>query len=264
MRLSTLTSLLLFCAVSSITHAQSYRVNETLSRLVVSDEVKPIMVLFPGYSVEQNWAETWAMEMLKDEEVKDTFSNIFVFKGPKEVFYNSQELTISALFDEFKEVGNVSELVVVAHSSGSFPAHIFFRHLQVSDLNEQLKEKVLYVNLDGGIGENENAFSDASLDYLKKGYSISALDTLTNTYSANHESMIAFAEHYPEKFEHILLRVESPCEAEAQWCLHDVFINQQPHNKAAFDLEKDYSQYDTKHPINLTWLHPILDQLKGN
>lgn len=216
---------------------------------------KVLLVLFPGYSVELSWAQAWADALVAEAPVVNQVGEVWVFTGPDKVFYENRELPlIQSLESMLPDFGHV---VVVAHSSGAFPAHLWLRSLQsFSALAQAYFGKVTYVNLDGDTGEGEQAFTESGL--LSAAYGVSALDPETESYSANHDAMAEFAAGFPGLVGHRVLKVRSGCAKGASWCLHDALINRRPHNPQHFDLQRDYSQFDTQHRVNIAWW-PDLD-----
>ncbi|GAA4848436.1 hypothetical protein GCM10023331_36390 [Algivirga pacifica] len=201
-----------------------------------------------------HWAEQWAYALSQEQPIHDTFDHILIFKGPKEVFYEGKELNTKKAIEILSQ-HHYQNITVVAHSSGSFPAHVFFQQiLDTPALHQKLTHKITYYNLDGGIGKKDTAYTTAMNRLLKKGISVSVYDSITQSYSANHESMIAFEKQFPDSFEHITLNVDSGCDKNAQWCLHDVVINLRPHNNTTFDLKKDYTLFGVEHPLSIEWM----------
>lgn len=218
---------------------------------------KDLLVLFPGYSVVLPWAQAWADALVAQVPVVNQVGEVWVFAGPDKVFYENRELplmqSLAAIPQGYRRV------VVVAHSSGAFPAHMWLHLLQSSaELSQAYRGRVTYVNLDGDIGEGEQAFTDSLAGLLSAAYGISVFDPQTGSYSANHGAMQGFAAGFPGLVSHRVLEIRSGCAKGASWCLHDVLINRRPHNPSHFDLRQDYSQFDAVHRVNVDWW-PELD-----
>lgn len=216
-----------------------------------------LLVLFPGYSVQRAWAEKWAEALAESREAGDV-AEVWVFAGPESVFYESRELPISASLDRLHRGREYERILVVAHSSGSFPAHFWLNQLSLrTALTQRYRGRVDYVNLDGGSGEGlaggDLSLSNGALAMAGQWLTVSVRDSATGSFSANHEDMVALASRHPEQFNHRLLEAESGCAAGAVWCLHDVPINRRPHNSETFDLRRDYTTFGSGHPVNMDW-----------
>ena len=218
---------------------------------------KALLVLFPGYSVALPWAQAWADALVAQNPVVHQVGEVWVFAGPDKVFYENRELPLRQSLAALPR--NYVRVVVVAHSSGAFPAHLWLRSLQSSaELSQAYSGKVTYVNLDGDTGEGDQAFSESLSGLLSAAYGISVFDPEIESYSANHGAMAEFAESFPGQVSHRVLNIRSGCAKGASWCLHDVLINRRPHNPQHFDLRQDYSQFDAVHRVNVAWW-PKLD-----
>ncbi len=216
-----------------------------------------LLVLFPGYSVQRSWAERWA-EQLIASPVAGEVTETWVFAGPKSVFYENRELPITASLERLQQSRAFDRVIVVAHSSGSFPAHLWINQLASrAQLGERYRGRVDYANLDGGSGKGleggDLALGHAALALAGQWLSVSVHDRVTGSFSANHDAMIGLAKALPEVFTHRLLEVDSGCAANAGWCLHDVPINGRPHDQATFDLERDYTVFTSAHPVTTDW-----------
>ncbi|KUJ84521.1 hypothetical protein AWR36_002280 [Microbulbifer flavimaris] len=216
-----------------------------------------LLVLFPGYSVQRRWAEQWAEALAVSAEARDV-AEIWVFAGPESVFYESRALPVAASLDRLQRGRKFERVVVVAHSSGSFPAHLWLNQLSLrAALTQRYRDRVDYVNLDGGSGEGlpggDLSLSNGALAMAGQWLAVSVRDSATGSFSANHEDMVALASRHPEQFTHRLLEAEPGCSAGAGWCLHDVPINRRPHNSETFDLQRDYTTFNSGHPVNTDW-----------
>ncbi|WP_345549389.1 hypothetical protein [Microbulbifer aestuariivivens] len=222
-----------------------------------SESAGVLLVLFPGYSVRRPWAEQWAEAIAANRE-GGRLSQVWVFAGPETVFYESRELPVSASLDRLHKGRAFDRILLVAHSSGSFPAHLWLNHWSSRELLAQrYRARIDYVNLDGGSGEGlaggDLALGEEALALAGNWLAVSVRDSATGSYSANHEDMLALAAKHPQQFAHRLLEAESGCAPAAEWCLHDVPINRRPHNRETFDLERDYTEFGTEHPVNTDW-----------
>ncbi|GMG86864.1 hypothetical protein [Biformimicrobium ophioploci] len=211
-----------------------------------------LLVLFPGYTVKTAWSQRWAEALVARESIANQVREVWAFKGPDKVFYEDRELPIQASVETLG--AGFERIVVVAHSSGAFPAHQWLQTIaDDEELMKRLRGKVSYINLDGGIGQGETGFNQKLIGLLDTTYAVSVRDTRTGTYSANHSTMAKFASLYPEHVQHRVLEIDSGCAPAAQWCLHDAAINIRPHKRETFDLEKDYTLFEAPHGVSRAW-----------
>ncbi|MDZ7612986.1 MAG: hypothetical protein U5K51_04205 [Flavobacteriaceae bacterium] len=218
---------------------------------------RDILICFAGWSVEQAWSENWAMK-LWEAKLKDTGTGyLYAVKGPKDVFFESSEIAtdslamhLQSLMTKNKEMGPI-KIIVVAHSSGSFVAHRFFSVLNAKLDWQDLLAKITYYNLDGAIGSATPAttLTKSVSDKLKEIYAVYAYDETENIASPNKNEMQKMVLLYPEKVTAIELK-SSNSGCKDPWCVHDLLINQSPHNPNGFDLEKDYFEINEQHPVN--------------
>lgn len=216
-----------------------------------------LLVLFPGYSVEREWAERWGSTLLQQPAVR-AVNLAWVFAGPQSVFYEERELPIAASIDRLGNDPSVRRIVLVAHSSGSFPAHQWLNQVAThSALRARFINAVTYINLDGGSGEGlvggDLALGSPALQLIERALAVAAKDIVTGSRSSNNADMQAMAVRYPGKFQYLALEVDSGCAEGAGWCLHDALIIQRPHNTQTFDLRRDYTEFTNERPANIGW-----------
>nr|WP_010130918.1 hypothetical protein [Microbulbifer agarilyticus] len=222
-----------------------------------SGEGSVMLVLFPGYSVKREWAEQWASELLR-QPVASAVDLAWIFAGPRSVFYQQRELPIVASIDRLRKDQSIRRVVLVAHSSGSFPAHQWL-NLVADDkrLRARLSNAVTYINLDGGSGEglegDDLALGQSALELIARGRAVAAHDRVTGSRSSNHADMLATEARYPERIQYVALDVDSGCAEGAGWCLHDALIIQRPYNTHTFDLRRDYTDFTRDRPVNTGW-----------
>lgn len=219
---------------------------------------RDILICFAGWSVEQSWTENWAMKLWEAKLKDKGIGNLYAVKGPKDVLFESSEIAMDSLAMHLqnlvianKEMGSVN-IFVVAHSSGSFVAHRFFSILNGNPGWRDLLGNITYYNLDGAISSStpETTLTKSISDKLKEIFAVYAYDETENIASPNKNEMQKMVLLYPEKVTAIELKSNnSGCKD--PWCVHDILINQSPHNPNGFDLKKDYLEINEQHPVNV-------------
>ncbi|AQQ67857.1 hypothetical protein Mag101_09535 [Microbulbifer agarilyticus] len=222
-----------------------------------SGEKGILLVLFPGYSVEREWAEHWGSALLQQPAAR-AVSLAWVFAGPRSVFYEERELPVAPSVARLRRDQSIQRIVLVAHSSGSFPAHQWLNQVaRDSVLRTRFLNAVTYINLDGGSGEGlpggDLALGSPALELLEQGLAVAAKDVVTGSHSSNSADMLALAGQYPSIFQYLSLEVDSGCVEGAGWCLHDALIIRRPYNTQTFDLRRDYTGFTNERPVTIGW-----------
>jgi len=251
-----LTAFLLLTSVSSNEKKEFIRVTEGVNYLEIDSSSNKIFIGFAGWTVKQNWVNNWVNSLNEFYLNKKSFGKLYSVKGPNDVlFKNKSDINIDSLIIHLKtQINENIEIVISAHSSGSFVANYFLNNL-LNSVNEI--PYITYFNLDGGIGEEETYLDSNSALKITKIYPVSVFDKSKNTYSANHQTMIEFAELY-KNAEHIQINIsQSSCDKNGIWCLHDRLIITNPHNPTTFDLEKDYNNFSKENPPAIEYLKKI-------
>ncbi len=219
-----------------------------------------VFIGYGGWSAKQavvnNWCEQLFIEKLKDLSVK----YIFAVKGPDTPCYLEKEIADSLLALNLISLcknEKIDKIIIAAHSSGSFVAHNLFQYLfgkAKLDKTETLKDKIIYFNLDGGIGSYEcGAPLDSNIaKNLNKIYAVYAYDSNTKKYSSNYETMIKLGKMYNNSQAIIVEAKDSGCDG--KWCLHDVLINKKPYNPEKFDLDNDYGNITKDRKVQTDYL----------
>lgn len=219
---------------------------------------RDILICFAGWSVEQAWTENWAMRLWEAKLKDKGIGNLYAVKGPNDVFFESSEIDTDSLalhlhnlVIENKDMDSVN-IFVVAHSSGTFVAHRFFSILDTNPVWQYLLGKITYYNLDGAISSAtpETTLTKSVSDKLKEIYAVYAYEESENIASPNKTEMQKMVLLYPEKVTAIELK-SSNSGCKDPWCVHDLLINQSPHNSNGLDLEKDYFEINEQHPVNV-------------
>lgn len=225
-----------------------------------------IFIGFSGWSVKQDWANVWVKELYKSKLNELGVEHLFSIKGPDDVCYSNSEINLDALskfiLSILKSSINVNRVIVAAHSSGSYVAHEFFKTIfekAALDKDSTAYNKIIYFNLDGGIGGEScgTELTEYFVEKLQKIYCVSAFNPAIDLYSPNYRAMQKLSKMYDEKTEEIILDAElSFCIGE--WCLHNFLINTNPYNKSNYDLEKDYSGIGKNNPVQAKYLDVLI------
>lgn len=224
-----------------------------------------IAILFGGWQAKQEWVNKWCEELFKAKLKDLRVQHLLTVKGPDQVCYTTKEIDLITLAGFVKNIIYatyfIDKVIVIAHSSGSFVAHEFLNLMYGSNgiaKDSFYVNKVYYFNLDGGIGDLDCGVQiDTSvIKNIKKIYAVAVYDSLSNSYSANYETMLKLSKMFEEKSDLILLNSNgSGCLD--KWCLHDVVINIVPHNSKKYDLEKDYQFFDDKRKVQTKYLEVL-------
>lgn len=215
-----------------------------------------ILITFAGWSVKQSWADNWARELfLNSREILDA-ECVYSVRGPEKADFSSKDINCDTLGSNLLQLQHVGNIIVIAHSSGSFVAHDFFQNLLKNDVIGLLKNKIYYFCLDGGIGENNTELTNDVVGYLKYIYAVYAFDSKTYSYSANKDDMQLLQKRFADKCKCIEVdAICSECEKNAKWCLHDALIAITPYNKKSFDLENDYNSLGSTNKVCIDYLN---------
>lgn len=219
-----------------------------------------IFIGYGGWSAKQNVVNNWCKQLfnvkLRDLSVKHVFS----VKGPDTPCYLEKEIADSLLALKLIDLcatEKIDKIIIAAHSSGSFVAHNMLQYLfgkNNLDKNNLVKDKIVYFNLDGGIGSNEcGAPLDTNIaEHLNKIYAVYAYDSNTQKYSSNYETMISLSKMFKNSQQIIVEAKNSGCVG--KWCLHDVLINRKPYNPEKFDLDNDYGNITANREVQTDYL----------
>ncbi len=236
-----------------VSHGISYTQPENNSN-------RDILICFAGWSVKQAWAENWALKLWEAKLRDNGIGNLYAVKGPKDVFFESSEIATDSLAMHLKNLLNENEpidslkIVVVAHSSGSFVAHRFFSFLDANPAWQDPLGKITYYNLDGAISSATpgTTLTKTLSDKLKDIFAVYAYEETEKIGSPNKNEMQKMVLLYPEKVTAIELK-SSNSGCKDPWCVHDLLINEMPHDPNGFDLERDYLEINEQHPVNVQY-----------
>lgn len=222
-----------------------------------------IFIGYGGWSTKPNEVKFWCEKLFDAELSKLGVAKIFAIKGPDSPCYEEKEIADSLLALNLIDICSrekVQNIIIAAHSSGAFVAHNLFQYLfgkADMDVSELLKNKIIYFNLDGGIGSYDcGAPLDSNIAFkLNRIFAVYAYDSLSNKYSSNYETMILLGHKFTNS-EEIKIDV-SGCGCVGKWCLHDALITKLPYNSEKFDLVNDYGGINDKHPVQTDYLRVL-------
>lgn len=227
---------------------------------------KNVLITMGGMGAKLEWVQRWTEELYRAKLKEFNIGLVIAVKGPKEEYYDSREIAIKEMTKRFVEAYSefgLDETYLIVHSSGVFPAHEMFDHLwlggndpnnkrmimrklEVLDPGGITKNKISYIMLDGepGIPKGYTLIKEMVVN-LKKLYSFYAIDADTKTLSGMAHEAKKVKELFPETVLFEFTAKNSGCNPGAKWCVHETLITTRPHNPARYDLEKDYTMFDS-------------------
>ncbi|MBK6512663.1 MAG: hypothetical protein IPM79_34315 [Polyangiaceae bacterium] len=203
-----------------------------------------VFVGYAGYGIPLDAAQEW-VEALYRARLRDLgVRYVFAVQGPADVGYTGFEIGNSKIAPAIVELLGPApdQVIVAAHSSGSFVAHELLAQLAGGlDPAGVTDGRVTYFNLDGG----SSGLSSASVERLEGAFFVAAYDSDVLTWSPNQPTMASLGATYASAGGYLELDVTgSGCLATAVWCLHMTVITSEPHNPAASSQATDYTDYD--------------------
>ncbi len=228
-----------------------------------------IFIGYGGWSAKPEAVKFWCEKLFYANLQNLKVNKVFAVKGPDSPCYDEREIADSLLAIKLLDIcknENITNIIIAAHSSGSFVAHHFFQYLFGTTNLDSLgiiKNKIIYFNLDGGIGSGECGFpiDENIASKLNSIYAVYAYDSTTNKYSSNYETMILLSKKFTNSYE-IRLDV-SDCGCTGKWCIHDALIIKKPYNPEKFDLVNDYGGINDERPVQSDYLN-VLKTKKPN
>lgn len=227
-----------------------------------------IFIGIGGWNAREEWVNNWLEQLYSAKLKKLKVQHLFSVKGPDDACYKDKEINLNGLADYIQNILKSNyfqdEVIIAAHSSGSFVAHELFKILYGNDgiaNDSNYYNKINYFNLDGGIG-SERCGTELTNDLaqkLNKIYAVAVFDSISGIHSQNLESMEKAVEIFGNKSELIIIK-EFNTGCFTPWCLHDAVINKKPHNPEKFDLEKDYGIINSDHPVQTDYLDVMIKQ----
>jgi hypothetical protein len=217
---------------------------------------------FGGWTVQPGWATTWITALDSARLHALGVRHLYAIMGPKDADYASREIETTALARHIvnlvSTIPTVRRIIVAAHSSGAYVAHEFFYYMYDSaaaDSHGVTFDKILYFNLDGGIGNGGSGFpiSQTIANRLGHIFAVYATDGNTGISSPNRAEMQQLGGLFGAKSQQMQLWVNgSGCTG--QWCVHETLINLRPHKTNTYDLQNDYTDFGTNRPVSTGYL----------
>lgn len=205
------------------------------------------LIVYGGYQAEITWSAGWATELV-DVMLGSAagIGRVYAVQGPEDPGYDAKEIGNSKLRAHLKTIDDgVSQIIVVAHSSGVFVAHELLDQMDAAGSTDILS-RISYANLDGG----GTGLTDQIIAELGRVTFAYAHDpTLDDGYSENHDAAIDLGEEYAPKATTFEVTVPNTgCNDGAGWCLHDVLVTHRPHDPDFYDLADDYTDFVNRTP----------------
>ena len=227
-----------------------------------------VFIGFGGWSVKPEWANNWCSNLYFAKLNSLGVKYIYSVKGPDTPCYAEKEIDNLTLAKSLlsllknQQLSKTNRILVAAHSSGAFVAHQLFQILYSSQNLDSLNittNKIVYFNLDGGIGGGDCGFelNQVVADKLAKIYAVYAYDDSIKIYSPNYADMAKLGSMFSPKSESIEINV-SGCGCSAKWCVHDALINRIPFKPTSFDLKNDYNNINQSHSVQTDYLDLLL------
>lgn len=197
-----------------------------------------ILIAYSGYGATISHAKSWAAALAEAEEDNVLFDSVIAVSGPNQPQYLNREIAnskISQFIEEVNSSVDEVQLVLLAHSSGSFV---------VNELLEQLKDKqwlisteIILFNLDGA------KIKSKLISQIKSYVPVYAIGRSGESVWA--DVMKSEAAKYSNALAFGINAKESGCSASAQWCLHMAVVNEKPHNPSSSDVQRDYTDFES-------------------
>lgn len=223
-----------------------------------------VFIGFAGWSVKQSWANNWVQQLYFSKLKLLNVGFLFSVKGPTSSCYKEQEVDNISLAKNLIYLATnkkIDKIIIAAHSSGSFVAHHLFKILfaeRILSESNVLADKILYFNLDGGIGsQNCGVPIDSTMaENLAHIYAVYAYDNDSKIFSPNKEDMVELHKMFENKSTLLQMDVTGS-NSTGKWSVHDALINKKPYNPTSFNLEKDYNNINSEHPVFDEYLNEI-------
>ena len=203
---------------------------------------------YGGFGADPEAAKGWVTELWRARLSELGVGHLYAIRGPADVGYAGAEIGNSKIVAHLRAHGPDGDILVAAHSSGSYVAHELLRLV-----DRQTLSKIAYYNLDGG----GSGLTSEIVGGLRAAYFVYAIDGgLAQGRSANAATMISLGRAYRSAKTFEVVADGSGCVSGAKWCLHDTLITTHPHNPHSFDLASDYRRFDAAHAVVADYLDP--------
>ncbi len=207
-----------------------------------------IFVGYGGYSVQQGWSDAWVDALFEARLAELGVRHLVSVQGPNDPGYDNLEIgntklaaTLVDWVQDDAETDASTEIIIAAHSSGTFVAHELFAQLVGSwDPDGATADRITYFNLDGA----RSGLNAAIVAHWRRAYFVYALKSSGGSQylSQNANSMLLADGVFGDAM--AISADNSGCVNTAGWCLHDTVINTRPHNPNTFDLALDYTDFE--------------------
>ena len=196
-----------------------------------------VFIAYGGYGATSLHVQSWIEALRAARLDAMSFGHLYAVKGPRDAGYNARELPNSKLTAQLlEEHAAASRIVIVAHSSGCYPAHEILAQLRRKDAT--VLGKVSYFDLDGG---------DAGLP----ADTIEALAAMRFVYardpdvgvSRNGWLMESDGERFAAQGAKSIAIDASEAGCATRNCLHDAVITSRPHDPDRFNVALDYTDF---------------------
>jgi hypothetical protein len=203
-----------------------------------------ILILFAGYNITQDAANVWTGFVA--QQYNGGFGAVYSVMGPRDAEYRGKEIGTSKLLP----VTRGKNVVMAAHSSGSFVAHSYLHQVYGAQKLDLLHYR--YANLDGGVGafSNHTFLSPDIASMLSNRLQATCSCVTSSLCSPNISSMQRLHALYPSSTFRQLNASNSGCLV--VWCVHMTLITTLPHNPYGTS-PLDYSNIDAQHPVQTKW-----------
>lgn len=209
-----------------------------------------VFVGYAGYGISLDASKAWVRELYRTVLRERGVRYVYAVQGPKSVAYTELEIGNSKIAAALQtRVVPGSEVILAAHSSGSYVAHELIRQLATGlDPTGVTDGKVVYFNLDGG----SSGLTTDGIQRLRATYFVGARDGTTS--SPNNGVMLGAANTFPDDSEYFEMDVTgSGCAAGGTWCVHLTLINTLPHDAVNGAGELDYTDF-AERPVATEYL----------
>lgn len=221
------------------------------------------VIAFAGWRVPADLAWGWMQALAPHAGLADTALRCAV-RGPQDASDRREDLDTAAFARWLAALAAAGAparpVVVVAHSSGSYVAHRWLRHLRgQGEAGRALLARIDYYNLDGDIGSGERALDPDLIVELASVQAVLAVNA-DGGESANATAMRALVAAAPQRVRlRVLEATPGACapapERGARWCLHQTLITPRPARREGFDVPADYAAA-ARGAVQPAWLRP--------
>ncbi|NUM71501.1 MAG: hypothetical protein HUU43_11670 [Ignavibacteriaceae bacterium] len=242
--------------------------NKDISYAESKAEGNDIVIMIGGMGAKREWVDAWTDELYRSALDTMGVKHVFTVKGPDQEYYDKLEIKVDTLINKVVKLADSLSaekkkfrILIIAHSSGVFPAHQILDELYVKgkDKNGVTAGRIHYFQLDGDPGVPKGyPLTAAMVNKLARMYIVYAFDKSTLTISAMHKESLMLYAMFGSKSELVAVDAsDCGCNPEKIWCLHETMITSKPHNKNMYDLAQDYTKFDKERKVTTSYLKAI-------